>query len=188
MRKAQKNRDSVEQRYDLAWQVMTGTSIDCGECAILSEGSVQSYGDDDARQSLCMLTKLRNALVHLKSERTEIRHEHSEKSIWRLTVERAVQHPEDKSWRRFEDTIKFLECKGLLADGDDCQRWSYRVCSAGVANWACDTVEKLAAKLVSHAPQLSSYLDYKQTLLEEQSLAAKPDKRLIELGRRLEDK
>jgi hypothetical protein len=55
----------------------------------------------------------------------------------------------------------------LLADGDETQPWIHLVSTARLASWACDTVEQLAADLISHAPEGSTF----RNRLQEQSLS-----------------
>ena len=57
LRVAQDQRATVEYRYDLAWEILSGAQIDRGA---------------GARQSLVVLTKLRNALVHASSGETQL--------------------------------------------------------------------------------------------------------------------
>jgi hypothetical protein len=142
LRVAQDHNASASYRYDLALKVM-GASIDPGQ---------------GARQSLSTLIKLRNDLVHAKSEETEIylRPDPQDADSLGRVVQRH-KHP-----RYFQ----FLEDKGVLANGNEDHRWIYRICSRDVADWACNTVEELAADLVAHAPTPSKF----QERLEKHSL------------------
>jgi hypothetical protein len=156
MRDAQDQRASVEERYDLAWKVLTGTAIAKGE---------------NHRQLLTMLTKLRNDLVHKKSDESEIvlRSDPDESAnfdgIWLGKV--VQQHKCPQYFQFFKD-------KGLLAEGDNTTPWLYRVCTRGIAEWACETVQHLADDLVDHSPERSEFRDR----LEKNSLARKSSRQL----------
>ncbi len=90
----------MEGRYDLAWEIMTGKPIDRG---------------NGARPSLGILTKLRNALVHLKSEQTEVCHERSEERPRPV----AVEHDDSGSTSDFSKANDFLlaEMNSLFGRG-----------------------------------------------------------------------
>jgi hypothetical protein len=139
MRVAQETRTSVEYRYDLAWEILTGARIARGE---------------GARQMLSALTKLRNDLVHAKSGESEIllRVDPEEavqfNGIWLGRVVERHQHP---------GYFKVLRDKCLLADGDETAPWIDLVCTRNIAYWACDTVEELAAQLLACAPTPSEF-------------------------------
>lgn len=156
MRDAQDQRASVEERYDLAWKVLTGTAIAKGE---------------NHRQLLTMLTKLRNDLVHKKSDESEIvlRSDPDESAnfdgIWLSKV--VQQHKCPQYFQFFKD-------KSLLAEGDNTMPWLYRVCTRGVAEWACETVQHLANDLVGRSPARSEFRDR----LEKNSLARKSSRQL----------
>lgn len=139
MRVAQDQRAAVEYRYDLAWEILAGSEVKRGE---------------GARQSLSILTKLRNDLVHAKSEETslEMRNDPEDAAkfdgIWLGRVVELHKHP---------SYFRFLESKGVLAPGNEEQRWLYRICSQKTAEWACQTVEQLAADVVAVAPDASGF-------------------------------
>jgi hypothetical protein len=150
LRVAQDQRASLEYRYDLTWQILSGAPIDRGA---------------GARQSLVVLTKLRNALVHASSSQTQLYLNDDPASapdgfngIWLGMVEERHQHPK---------FVAALRSMNLLADGDETQPWIHLVSTARLASWACDTVEQLAADLISHAPEGSTF----RNRLQEQSLS-----------------
>ena len=68
--------------------------------------------------------------------------------IWLGRVVELHKHP---------SYFRFLESKGVLAPGNEEQRWLYRVCSRATAEWASQTVEQLAAELVAVAPDASRF-------------------------------
>jgi hypothetical protein len=139
MRVAQDRWASVEYRYDLAWEILDGAEIKRGE---------------GARQSLSVLTKLRNDLVHAKSQETslEMRNDPEDAAkfdgIWLGRVVELHKHP---------SYFRFLKATGVLAPGNEEQRWLFRICSRKTAEWACQTVEQLAAELVAAAPDGSRF-------------------------------
>ncbi len=62
--------------------------------------------------------------------------------------------------RRAPWTASFLrgfESKGLLSGGDHRHAWIHRVCTQAIADWACATVETLAANAVGLAPAESAF-------------------------------
>jgi hypothetical protein len=130
---------SVEYRYDLAWEVVCRTKVEPGV---------------GARQSLGVMTKLRNDLVHAKSGETELYlHQDAEEAksfdgFWLGSVRERHEHP------RY---LRFLDDRRLLNPGTEHGPWLHRICSRAVADWACETAEQLACNLVELTPIGSSF-------------------------------
>lgn len=157
MRVAQDQHASVEYRYDLAWKVLSGKEIEKGK---------------KPRQSLTTLTKLRNDLVHKKSDESEIvlRSDPDDGTL----LGKVEANYEDKDQKYYPKYFQFFKDKGLLAEGDNTTPWLYRVCTRGVAEWACETVQHLADDLMDHSPERSEFRDR----LEKNSLARKSSRQL----------
>jgi len=140
---------SVEYRYDLAWEVVGPTKVNPGV---------------GARQSLGVMTKLRNDLVHAKSGETELYlHQDPEEAkrfdgFWLGSVREHHEHP------RY---LHFLDDRRLLNPGTEHDPWLHRICSRAVAEWACETTEQLAWNLVERTPVDSTFRER----LENYSLA-----------------
>jgi hypothetical protein len=156
LRVAQDQRASVEYRYDLSWEILSGAPIERGE---------------GSRQNLGVLGKLRNALVHVKSEETQIYVDPDPssapddfKGVWLGMVTERHQEP---------PFLRALESQRLLATGDHRQPWIHRVCTRNIADWACMTVEQLAANVVALIPAESAF----RQRLQEQSLSGTIDRR-----------
>jgi len=129
----------VQERYDIAWRVLTGERPDMGA---------------GHRQSLNVLTKLRNDLVHLKSGQTEIYIDQTEapagfEGFWGGIVKERHKHP---------GYLEHLNNLGVLAPGDEDSDWLHRICTRHVAVWACETVEQLAHQLTQKFPLDSEIL------------------------------
>lgn len=139
MTAASSSRASVEDRYDVAWEFLAGESIDRGK---------------GTRQRLQVLTRLRNDLVHAKSSEVELReYIDLENPITFGGVPMGFVEPHHKPPRYF----RALESWGLLAAGEKHEFWLHRICSASLARWACDTVERLAEDLLSQTPTSSVF-------------------------------
>lgn len=145
MKVAEDNKASTAYKFDLAWEILSGSPIEKG---------------DDLRQSIDTLNSLRNDLVHAKSEETKI-------GLYRDPEEAARF---DGEWlghvvEVFESPRYFrsLEAKHLLTPGTEGQRWVYRICSKEVAEWACATVKHAAIDLTSQAPIGSEFRNRLET-------------------------
>ena len=140
LRVAQDQRASVDYRYDLSWEILSGATIERGE---------------GARQNLGVLGKLRNAIVHVQSEETQLyvnpdpsSAPEDFKGVWLGMVEERHEEPA---------FLRALESQKLLSPGDHRQPWIHRVCTQAVADWACMTVEHLAANVVALVPVESAF-------------------------------
>lgn len=127
---------STEDRYDLSWEAFAGTEPSKGQ---------------GIRQRLTTLTKIRNAVVHLQSTRTE-------------TVFSSLPAAPDLTGPSMAITVQYEQPPFLqslrgwkLLDGDESDRWVDRISTRMIADWACSTAQSAASELISKTPARSAF-------------------------------
>lgn len=158
---AMHQRASVAYRFDIAWEVLSGSPSNKGT---------------GTRQDLTVLTGVRNSIVHLKAEQAQTYTRASEAAAAEFQAEfpggtflgvAVTRHNERPRW------FSALAAKKLLADGDEDERWVHLVCSAPLATWACTVVEDAAYELAHQTPEGSEF----RSQLTQYSLAGRAARR-----------
>lgn len=147
LKKAVMEWKSPLEKYDIAWEILHGDSINKGQ---------------GVRQRLKTLFDLRNGLVHTKAEETSI------------VIDPSAQPPEGfdvdgwlgqiRELYGLPKFVKALQSDGIVEKQHQDVRWVNRICDKRVAEWAFRLVASAAEQLIS---PLQLKTDFYQRLMEQ---------------------
>lgn len=142
------NKRKTLEKYDCAWLLITGKRIDKANAN---------------RRSLRILEKIRNGIIHIKSETTQIGMTPDVKPQW-FDGEYLGKAVELHEIPGFMNDLFGLH---LIHKPSPESKWLLQICSQSVANWACECVRIAAFTMLDCA---GDAFPLKQTL-KGQSLA-----------------